>query len=171
MEAMDGDFRKIPPVDRLLSDERIVTAGREYPREFITGIIRERLDIERQRIATGKSASSVDDIVQAIVAAIEAISYPGPSRVINASGIIIHTNLGRAPLSEEARAAMDTAGKGFSNLEFDVETGRRSSRHVHVEDLLRYLTGAEAAVVVNNNAAGIMLGLAALACRDRKSVV
>ena len=89
--------------------------------------------------------------------------------MINASGVILHTNLGRAPLSEAALAAMEAVSRGYSNLEFDLESGARGSRHVHIEGLLCQLTGAEAALVVNNNAAAVLLGLTALA--RRKEVI
>jgi L-seryl-tRNA(Ser) seleniumtransferase len=94
---------------------------------------------------------------------------PSLRRVINASGVIIHTNLGRAPLSAEALAAIEEVSKGYSNLEFNMENGTRGSRHVHVEELLCRLSGAEAGMVVNNNASGVMLGLTALA--RRKEVI
>ena len=87
--------------------------------------------------------------------------------VINASGVILHTNLGRAPLSNAALKAMATISHGYSNLEFDLETGKRGSRLIHAEELLKRLTGAEAAIIVNNNAAAMLLVLAALARRKR----
>jgi len=90
-------------------------------------------------------------------------------RLVNASGVILHTNLGRAPISREALVAMEDVSRGYSNLEFDLESGARGSRHVHIEGLLCQLTGAEAALVVNNNAAGVLLGLTALA--RRKEVI
>jgi L-seryl-tRNA(Ser) seleniumtransferase len=83
--------------------------------------------------------------------------------VINATGVIVHTNLGRAPLSDEARTAMDAVAAGYSNLEYDLEAGRRGSRYVHAEEILCQLTGAEAALVVNNNAAAVLLILMAFA--------
>jgi L-seryl-tRNA(Ser) seleniumtransferase len=88
---------------------------------------------------------------------------PSPHRVINATGVIIHTNLGRAPLSKAASAAAVMAARGYSDLELDITTGRRGSRQAHLQSLVRALTGAEAALVVNNNAAAVLLGLSALA--------
>ncbi|MCJ7606131.1 MAG: L-seryl-tRNA(Sec) selenium transferase, partial [Dehalococcoidales bacterium] len=162
-------FRHLPSVDTVLSDERLGRLGNDYPHDLLVGVIRQRLEQERLAIASGKPVSSLDVIVAGVLSLLENIDKPSLRRVINASGIIIHTNLGRAPLSREALAAMDDAGEGFSNLEFNLETGRRGSRHVHVEDLLCRLTGAEAAIVVNNNASAVMLGLMALA--RRKEVI
>ena len=88
---------------------------------------------------------------------------PSLRPVINATGVIINTNLGRAPLSAEAFAAMRAVATGYSNLEYDLEAGERGSRHAHVAALLRELTGAEAALVANNNAAAVLLTLSALA--------
>ena len=90
--------------------------------------------------------------------------------VINATGIIIHTNLGRAPLSPEALAAVAEAAAGYATLEYDLDRGRRGSRALHAERLLTRLTGAEAALVVNNNAAAVLLMLAAL-CREREVII
>ena len=87
--------------------------------------------------------------------------------VINATGVILHTNLGRAPLSAAAMEAVRLAGAGYTTLEYDLEKGTRGSRAVHAEGLLRRLTGAEAALVVNNNAAAVLLALSALARRQR----
>ena len=91
-------------------------------------------------------------------------------RVINATGVIVHTNLGRAPLAEEAIDAVTSVARGYSNLEYDLERGERGSRNAHIEELSAELTGAEAAMAVNNNAAAVMLALAALA-RDREVVI
>ncbi|MFC2042437.1 L-seryl-tRNA(Sec) selenium transferase [Chloroflexota bacterium] len=100
---------------------------------------------------------------------VQNLEKPSLRPVINAAGVIIHTNLGRAPLSREALAAMNEASKGYSNLEFNMDSGTRGSRHVHIESLLCQLTGAEAGLVVNNNASGVLLGLTATA--KRKEVV
>ncbi|MFC1981184.1 L-seryl-tRNA(Sec) selenium transferase, partial [Chloroflexota bacterium] len=97
------------------------------------------------------------------------LEKPGPNPVINAIGVILHTNLGRASLSNEALAAMDAVGKGYCNLEFNLDSGTRGSRHVHIEPLLCQLTGAEGALVVNNNASAVLLGLTVLA--RRKEVI
>jgi L-seryl-tRNA(Ser) seleniumtransferase len=165
---MDNKFRNLPAVDKVLSDKRINDlAG--YPHELLVNIIRQRLEQERGAILVGHPCASLDDIVASVVGSLKMLETPGLRRVVNASGVIIHTNLGRAPLSDESLAAMEAVSRGYSNLEFDLENGARGSRHTHVEGLLCQLTGAESAIVVNNNAAAVLLGLTALA--KKKEVI
>ena len=102
---------------------------------------------------------------------LELLELPSLRRVINATGVIVHTNLGRSPLAGAAREAVAAAAEGYSNLELDLDTGERGSRHAHVEALLRELTGAEAAIVVNNGAAAVLLAAAALAGPGRAIIV
>lgn len=165
---MDTVFRKLPSVDKVLSDERI-SRLEGYPHELLVSVIRRRLEQERESIASGQPCAPLGDIVASVIRALEALERPGLRRVINASGVILHTNLGRAPLSEAALAAMDAVSRGYANLEFDLESGARGSRHAHIEGLLCQLTGAEAALVVNNNAAAVLLALTTLA--KRKEVI
>ena len=103
------------------------------------------------------------DLAAQLQAELSAARTPRLRRVINATGVIVHTNLGRAPLAEAALDRVREIGRGYSNLEYDVSAGGRGSRQVHIAGILRRLTGAEAALVVNNNAAAVMLALAALA--------
>jgi L-seryl-tRNA(Ser) seleniumtransferase len=166
---METDFRNLPGVDKVLSDERLRRLGESYPHDLLVSVIRKQLELERFSIAAGKPCASMDEIVAAISTQLEALGKPSLRRLVNASGVILHTNLGRAPISREALTAMESVSGGYSNLEFDLETGARGSRHVHVEALLCQLTGAEAALVVNNNAAAVLLGLTALA--RRKEVI
>ena len=104
-----------------------------------------------------------EEIALLVCRRVEAAVRAEPRRVINATGVVIHTNLGRAPLSQAAMQAAEEAAAGYSNLEFDLESGRRGSRQAQLESLLRQLTGAEAALAVNNNASAVLLGLLALA--------
>src|SRR5215212_1616968 len=106
-----------------------------------------------------------------LVARARARLEPSVRRVLNATGVIVHTNLGRAPLAAAAREAVMRAAEGYSNLEWDAETGTRGSRHAHVEQLLTGLTGAEAALAVNNGAAAVLLAAAALAGPGKEIVV
>ena len=164
------NFRQLPSVDKVLSEGRIHQLERDHPHDLLVGIIRECLESKRLSIASGKSgAPSMDDIVISVINALQALEKPSLRQVVNASGVILHTNLGRAPLSREAMTAIEAVSKGYSNLEFNLEEGTRGSRHVHVEELLCQLSGAEAALVVNNNASAVLLGLTSLA--KRKEVI
>ena len=111
----------------------------------------------------GGMAPTVEEVAEATRQAISAVNRPAPQPVINATGVVIHTNLGRAPLSRAATEAAALAAQGYSNLEFDLVDGRRGSRQAHLQNLLQELTGAEAGLVVNNNASAVLLGLSALA--------
>ena len=129
-------------------------------------VIREaRKEIARVRAALGSGSElpTEGQIAEAVATTVRLMLRNSPRQAINATGIIIHTNLGRAPLSDEAIEAVSAASKGYSDLELDVETGTRGSRRAHTEETLRELTGAEAALVVNNNAAAVFLCLAGMA--------
>ncbi len=167
---MNTDFRRLPSVDRVLSEERLKQLESAYPRELLVSLVRQRLELERLAIAAGNPSPSIDEIVEAICAQLRGLEKPSLRPVINATGVILHTNLGRAPLSHETIAAMDTAARGYCNLEFDLDSGTRGSRNSHIEQILCQLTGAEAALVVNNNASAVLLGLTALA-RKKEVIV
>jgi len=167
---MEKEFRNLPSVDKVLSDERILRLGGDYPHDLLVNIVRQCLESERLSISRGRPCAPVDNIVESVNARLQSVERPSLRRVINASGVILHTNLGRAPLSEESLAAIQSVSEGYSNLEFNLDSGNRGSRHVHVEGLLCQLTGAEAALVVNNNASGVLLGLTTLA-RRREVIV
>lgn len=160
---MREELRKLPSVDRLLQEEAIQGFAKGYGRDLTVEAIRQALNLARQDIAAGQSCPSIGTLVEMTRINLEARCRPTLRPVINATGVIIHTNLGRAPLSAEARVAMELAARGYSNLEYDLEAGERGSRYVHAEELLCRLTGAEAALVVNNNAAAVLLILTALA--------
>jgi L-seryl-tRNA(Ser) seleniumtransferase len=132
--------------------------------------MRQVLETARQAILAGEPAALHEVLMLQVAAVLKAQLQPTLRPVINATGIIIHTNLGRALLSSAARAAMDQAARGYSNLEYDLETGKRGSRYVHAEELLCRLTGAEAALVVNNNAGAVLLILSALT-REREVII
>ncbi|HUV53482.1 MAG TPA: L-seryl-tRNA(Sec) selenium transferase [Dehalococcoidia bacterium] len=166
---MENKFRSLPSVDKLLSDNRIRQLADSYPHDLLVDIIRQRLEHARHLISQDKSSPSTDEIIESICERVRQLAAPRPRYLINATGVILHTNLGRAPLSRETIAAMDEASKGYCDLEFDLDSGTRGSRNAHIEQLLCQLTGAEAALVVNNNASAVLLGLTALA--RRKEVI
>jgi L-seryl-tRNA(Ser) seleniumtransferase len=162
---MESKFRHLPSVDKLITEDRIKQLQESYPRALVVDLIRQHLEQERLSIASGGPCPTLDEIVESVCAQVQALVHPNPRPVINATGILLHTNLGRAPLSPEAIAAMELASQGYCNLEFDLESGLRGSRHNHGEQALCQLTGAEAALVVNNNASAVLLALTALAKR------
>ena len=162
MEAV-ARLRDLPSVDRLLGDPRLASE----PRVPALDAVREALARARAEIRAGREPG---DPVERALEILSAARRPSLRRVLNATGVLIHTNLGRAPLPQAALDRVAEVGAGYSTLEYDVAAGERGSRQDHLGDLLRRLTGAEAALVVNNNAAAIMLALAALA-EDREVLV
>jgi L-seryl-tRNA(Ser) seleniumtransferase len=160
---MQTELRKLPSVDKLLQIEALAHLANHYSRQIVIEAIRAELEQARQQILAGQPALSTEALTQAISARISADIQPSLQPVINATGVIIHTNLGRALLSRRAQQAMLQAASAYSNLEYSLDAGARGSRYVHAADLLRRLSGAEAAVVVNNNAGAVMLALTVLA--------
>lgn len=156
-------LRALPKIDEMLKDPRIVERLESTPRSIALDALRFAIDQERARVLSGGHEVDVDGIMAAALAHMAQRNQPSLRRVINATGVIVHTNLGRSILSPAATAAVAEVAGGYSTLEYDVESGERGSRHVHVESLICKLTGADAAMAVNNNAAAVMLGIAALA--------
>ena len=155
-------FRSIPRVDELLGRDELKVSA--LPPVLLRESVREELDALRDEVRGGLSALPETGILCArILARAEEKQLPTLRSVINATGVTLHTNLGRACLSERAANAAAEAARGYSTLEYDVENGCRGSRYQHVEALLCRLTGAEAAMAVNNNAAAVLLILSALA--------
>jgi L-seryl-tRNA(Ser) seleniumtransferase len=156
METQE-EVRKLPSVDRLLQEDTVAELVERWGHKLAADAVREELDSARQAILAGEPCPPVEALHRQVWARLAAQLRPTLRPAINATGVIVHTNLGRAPLSAEARAAMDAVALGYSNLEYDLEAGRRGSRYVHAEEVLCRLTGAEAALVVNNNAAALLL--------------
>jgi L-seryl-tRNA(Ser) seleniumtransferase len=161
------DLRALPSVEYLLQTPQAVEFTAVYGRPLTLEAVRLVL----AEVRAGGSGSAVlpspAEILQTTGLRLADWSRPGLVPVINASGVILHTNLGRAPLSRAALQAIQETAQGYSNLEYDLDTGSRGSRLMHLETLLARLTGAEAALVVNNNAAAVLLVLTALARRKR----
>lgn len=156
-------LRDLPSVDELLRDERLASE----PHDLAVAAARAVLDRAREEISAGRDPGP---LVDAILVELAGAREPSLRRVLNATGVLVHTNLGRAPLAPAALARVAEVGGGYSNLEYDLASGERGSRQDHLSSLLRRLTGAEAALVVNNNAAAVLLALAALA-EEREVVV
>ncbi|MFL5930899.1 MAG: L-seryl-tRNA(Sec) selenium transferase [Gaiellaceae bacterium] len=150
------ELRDLPSVDELAGH----AALRDVPRPLAVSAARSALSRAREEIQAGHDPG---DLAERAVGEVAAATQPRLRRVLNATGVIVHTNLGRAPLPEAALARVIEVGSSYSNLEYDVAAGARGSRQDHAAALLRRLTGAEAALVVNNNAAAVLLALAALA--------
>ncbi len=161
--SQDLEYRKLPKVDQLLDGP----AGRSWiaahGRDAALDAIREVLTGARAAIAGGAPCPPGDALVAGVAQRLADAARPSLRPVINATGVIIHTNLGRAPLSDDAIAAMTRIARGYSNLEFDLDAGERGSRYGHCGELLASLTGGEDAIVVNNNAAALLLVLQAFA--------
>jgi len=155
--------RQIPSVSALLSLPEMARLSEHWGHALVVQAARQAAEGARQALQRGQRPP--EDWGAAVAAAIERLTSPSLVPAINASGIVVHTNLGRAPLPENAIQAIARVAAGYSNLEYDLGAGERGSRYVHAEEALRELTGAEAAIVVNNNAAAVLLVLSALAYR------
>src|SRR5713101_4058390 len=163
MTTDQNQLRLLPSVDEILQSatgQRLII---QYSRTMTLRALRATLARARADILHGAACPSFEELLTTAERILEQEQQPQLRSVINATGVIINTNLGRSPLSHEALQAVQQVASGYSNLEYDLEAGRRGSRHTHVTTLLRELTGAEAALVTNNNAAAVLLALSALA--------
>lgn len=163
------DYRSLPSVDRILKSAQAASLIAKYSRPLVLQAIRESINSARAIIQNGKKPLSEDEIIGKAELMLETWLTPTLVQVINATGVVIHTNLGRAPLSRASIRALEEVAIGYSSLEYVLEKGSRGKREMHSEQLLRRLTGAEAVLVVNNNAGAVLLALTALA--KRKSVL
>lgn len=171
MNDKEARLRSLPSVDSLLAQTPIQKLIDKHSRDLVIDSIRQTIDATRQAILQSRP---LDTDVQALLPRVEqylhAKTRPSLRPLINATGVIIHTNLGRAVLSTAAQQAMLAAARSYNNLEFDLDSGKRGSRLTHAGGLLRELTGAEDALVVNNNASALILILSALA-KDAEVVI
>ena len=163
--AVQDILKSIPKVDRVLEWPEIAPLRNAYSRPELLSAVRDTLDDLRNQVRNGHTGVlwSPDAIVVRITDALCRRSSSSLVQVINGSGVVVHTNLGRSPLADEAEDAIRAVACGYSNLEYNLDSGERGTRYAHVESLLCELTGAEAALVVNNNAAAVMLALSSLA--------
>lgn len=169
-----NSLKNIPPIDEVIKQPGIQRLIDKHNREYVLSLTREATGQLRKEILQDRVDIDREQALQAILSRVEdaaAKSNRGNmKRVVNGTGVVLHTNLGRAPLGERAAAHVAELGRYYSNLELDLEKGERGSRYQHVEELLISLTGAEAALVVNNNAAAVLLGLTTFA-RGKEVVV
>jgi L-seryl-tRNA(Ser) seleniumtransferase len=163
---MGNTLRSLPAVHEVLADSAVKAMLKEHAHDVVAAMIRDDLDNLRQRIREGQAVdgqATIAAIAQRVAARITTELQPKLRPVINATGILLHTNLGRAPLADAAARAAYEAGRGYLNLELDLESGKRSSRQDAIREWVRRLLGCESATVVNNNAAATVISLRALA--------
>jgi len=168
-------FRQIPSVDYLLESSPVGGVLLTTPRALVLKAIHQILDELRGKIDRARTDDELPDlelnnVVDQIVRRVSVLSQQGLRHVINATGVILHTNLGRSPLSKKVIEGLNSLAGCYSNLEYDLRTGKRGSRYVHVEEILMELTGAEGATVVNNNAAAVLIALDTIA-KDREVII
>ena len=160
-------LRLIPKVDDMVNNKKLSEAAGSGSRHLMLEAVREVIDETRNKLLSSETADpddlNLNKIIEKIIGKIESSNEMSLKRVINATGVILHTNLGRAPLNAELAAKIWEIAEGYSTLEYNVATGERGSRYDHVGGLLSKLTGAEAAFAVNNNAAAVLLALNTLA--------
>lgn len=158
-------LKLIPKVDRVLEWPEIAALLPGHPRPEVLMAVRQTLDDLRAQVLGGAGGAILerDTVIAAVMACLRRRSSSSLRPVINGTGVVVHTNLGRSPLADAAEEAIHSVASGYSNLEFDLQNGERGTRYSHVEDLICELTGAESALVVNNNAAAVMLALSSLA--------
>ena len=157
-------LRSLPQVEEVLHDASLEALTESVPRDLVCDAVRASIDEARQAILAGNDAdTSTPSIVRVARMRLLALNRPSLRRVVNASGVIIHTNLGRSVLAPAAVQAVNEVASGYSTLEYDTDAMARGSRHSHCEQLICTLTGAEAAIAVNNNAAAVMMVLSEFA--------
>jgi len=165
-----SELRQLPSVDQLISTEAMEDCITRFGRPLTIEAVRTILGNLRSSYNLGDGIPSENELISEILQQLETWTAVTLHNVINATGVILHTNLGRAPLSKSALQAVNETSSSYSSLEYELDKGRRGSRSIHAEDYLKQLTGAEAALVVNNNAAAVLLILSALSNR-RKVVI
>ncbi len=158
-----SSLRSLPSVDQVLQDPRLASLAGSFSRAAVTALVRRQLDEARSNARGGQQASGQETIVAGVLERAKKSWAPWPRRAINATGVVLHTNLGRAPLSAGAIEAAASAAAGYSDLELDLDTGKRGSRQSHIGELLAQVTEAETGIAVNNNASAVLLVLSAMA--------
>ena len=168
-------FRKIPSVDRLLNGPELTKISSKFPRNLMLRAINQvleevREDIQKNDVIESQGELKIKEVSKKVVDRLQLLSRPSLKPVINATGVIVHTNLGRSLLTDRVIKRFRPLSEGYSNLEYDLKSGKRGSRYSHVEGILKEITSAEAAMVVNNNAAAVLISLDTLA-KGREVIV
>jgi L-seryl-tRNA(Ser) seleniumtransferase len=167
-------LKQIPKIDEVLKDQRLFVFFGNTARDLIVESVREVIDAARERILCWKEGEppelNLDRMIEEIAGKIRYKRQKSLRRLINGTGTILHTNLGRARLSEETSRNVSEAAMNYSTLEYDLKRGTRGSRHDHIEKLIAKIVGTEGAMVVNNNASAVLLCLSALA-KDKEVIV
>ena len=159
-------LRRLPAIDKLLATPQLSALANQHPHALMVEAAQTTVDRLRRQLLDDQAPQpslAIDTVADQVARRLAELARPSLCRVVNATGTLLHTNLGRAPLCAEALQAIHATARGYSNLEYDLETGQRGKRFTHIETLICKLTGGEAATVVNNNAGAVMLCLAALA--------
>ncbi|MGD1048681.1 MAG: L-seryl-tRNA(Sec) selenium transferase [Candidatus Krumholzibacteriaceae bacterium] len=172
---IQSSLKKLPSVEKVLEDERIAPRISLLSRRGITRIVRESIERHRERLLAGAGPGASGKALAAAVAdevasELETLAALGARRVINATGVVLHTNLGRSVLGESVRAAIDRSARGYVDLEIDLESGKRTERGLRAGKLLSLITGAGDAFIVNNNAAAVLLAVQTFAGRGAVAI-
>ncbi len=164
MESTQKQLKSLPSVDELLKNDRVRAWLEEAPRKFVIKALRNAVSEKREDILQGKATDlPVKEILSLARAILDTLTSYSLRPVINATGVVLHTNIGRAPLSKKAVHNITTVAEGYSNLEYNLIKGERGKRYSHLTAIIKELTSAEEAIVVNNNASAVLLCLSALA--------
>ena len=158
-----NDFKNIPSIDRILKEPSIKALLDLYSHDSVVKLVQRNVDNLRNEIKRGKPTVSFKQLINNIELSANENWLIQPSPVINASGVILHTNLGRSPISNESIKAIVNSAGAYTDLEYEPLTGKRSNRQRHVQNLINQITGSESALVVNNNAAAALLCLTGMA--------
>ena len=168
--AENKELQNLPSVNEVLAHPDVAELAGKHGRAVVKHATQQAIGRARTAVLDGGEAPDDDAIAADVAALVETICGESLRPVVNATGVVLHTNLGRAPLGRAVVDDIVEVASGYSNLEFDLEAGRRGNRHIHAREILKFLTAAEDALVVNNNAAAIILLLSTLA-RDREVVI
>ena len=173
-QSIQEALRSLPSVEEILQNLSLSKENAlltDLPHALKADIIRKEIDARRSAILANQHADTdASSITKAVIDQLELQANPSLRRVVNATGIIVHTNLGRSVLADEALESVIEVAKGYSTLEYDTQAMERGSRHIHYEELICALTGAEAAIAVNNNAAAVMMVLHEFA-QDKQAII